>query len=227
VVNSEDRGAAKPFKDDIDYLQDEARWVHARARHLGAVAAARADAEDEHVSGLSLAGEDRLDHEARAKIARLAATEDNLRSEIDARLAASRDADVLLGLDRLCNRHDLDQIDRHLLLLTMLPAMGLELAELLGGVGTFGFSICSITPELTAVVLQMELAGRIDLRQRLQPDGKLVKAVLVEVEDRPTDRVQDFWTNGVFITESAFTVITGVDGPAVPGRCAACGHTAS
>ena len=143
---------AKPYTSDADYIEALASAIHARARLIGARMKARNDADEDGV-GLVLAGDDEhVPSEARAKITRLAATEQRLWLEIDSRRRATRAAGRLLGLDDICEEHDLDDTERLALVLTTLPAVGLEFAEVLGDVASFGFAVMSATPEMVGVM---------------------------------------------------------------------------
>ena len=163
--------------------------------------------------------------DARRKVALLSASEISLREQLDARLEATREAGVVLGLDRLVQQHALDEVDRLVLLLTVMPACGLELTEVLGSVGSFGFAIMSITPELVAVFCEMNLAGRLQLRERLGERGPIVRAGIIDV-DLPMggERVQDWPTGSLYVEQAAFEVIVGIEGTATAASCPSCGQ---
>ncbi len=222
-----DRSAMQPFGSDAEYLEAEFAWIKARCLHLGARLDAEHDARDAEPA-LVFADEPEAawPDETRAKVKRLGAAEAAIRDRLDARLEATRKAGVVLGLDRLVDRHDLDQIDRQVLLLATMPAIGLELYDVLGSVGSFGFAVMSISPQLVTTFCGLDLAGQVGLRERLGLTGKLVSAGLVEVDLPGHERCQDFPTASIFIEPGAFDVIVGIAQGDDERTCPCCGQPA-
>ena len=214
-----DRTAAKPYASDIEYVTALGAAVKARAYHLGARIEAHRDAEDEG-EPLSI-----VEVGDNPKVARLGAIEQRLWAEIDARRKATRDAGRTLGLDALCAEHDLDEVERQILILTAVPCCGLDLYETLGKIGQFSFAIMSVTPEMISIFCDLDLAGRLRLRDQLSPEGKLVSTGLIEFEAYGAERVQDFWSGGVSLTELAFDRIVGRVAED-DGLCPCCGQAA-
>ena len=214
-----DRTAAKPYSSDIEYVTDLGAAVKARAYHLGARIEAQRDAEDE---GEPLSVVEVGDN---PKVARLASIEQRLWAEIDARRQATRDAGRALGLDALCDEFDLDEVERQILILTTVPCCGLDLYETLGKIGQFSFAIMSVTPEMISIFADLDLAGRLRLRDQLSPGGKVIGTGLIEFEGYGAERVQDFWSSGLSLTEKAFNRIVGRES-ADDGRCPCCGQAA-
>jgi hypothetical protein len=198
----------EPYPDDTTYLADEVRWITLRCTRLGMLRDIRRSRE-----GVDVVSDDPeigAKPEQRKHLAVLQEAEDALRTRIDERLAVSRREGRSLGLDALCNRFDLDSTERQVLLLVTVPAIGIEMADPLGSVGAFGFSIASITPEIVGTFLGLDLKGLLGLRDVLGESGRLVKHGLVEVEPVGRyNRVQDFAACGLFVTQMAFEVITG------------------
>lgn len=223
-----DRSAMKPIGSDAEYLEAEFAWIKARCLHLGARLDAERDARDAEPA-LVFADEPEAawPDETRAKAKRLEAAEAAIRDRLDARLEATRKAGVILGLDRLVERHDLDHIDRQVLLLATMPAVGLELFDVLGSVASFGFALMSISPQLISTFCGLDLAGQVGLRERLGPNGKLVSAGLVEVDLPGRERCQDFPTASIFIEQGAFDVIVGAASAEDEGPCPCCGQVAA
>ena len=217
--------AAQPFNSDPEYLEAEFSWVAARCRYLGARMDAERDALDDQVGPVSAENPESVwPAETRARVSRFAAAETTLRQQTDARLEATREAGIVLGLDRLVDAYELDEIDRQVLVLTAMPACGLELVDVLGTIGSFGFAICSITPELIAVFHSLDLAGRLKLRHRLGPERKLVTARLIEVDVPCGERVQDWPAASIFIEEGAFEVVVGLQSDLPSPNCVSCGQ---
>lgn len=211
----------EPYENDT-YLQDEIRWLTLRCTRLGMYKDIRRSRE-----GVDVVADDPeigAKPEQRKHLAALREAEDELRKRIDERLAINRREGLSIGLDALCNRFDLDAIERQVLLLVTVPALGVELAEPLGGVGSFGFSISSVTPEILGTFLQLDLKGLLALRDVLGSEGRLVKHGLIEVEQVGRyNRVQDFPAWGLFVSEMAFNVITGRGSSDDRHSCPTCG----
>ncbi|MCB9544686.1 MAG: hypothetical protein H6706_02180 [Myxococcales bacterium] len=196
------------YSTPLDHLADEIRWVKARCRHLGARIEADKEA-DEAVGLIDAAAEsDGVCCRTKQKVARLATAEGNLRTMIDRRIAASAAAGVALPLVNLREEHGLDPVEADLLVLAAVPAMGLDLYTVMGEIGQFSFGLMSVSPEMSATFSELDLAGRVALRDRLAEDGTLVKARLVE-SDWDGDKLADFWISGVYLQGAAFDAITG------------------
>ena len=215
-----DQNETMPFASDADYIEALEKAVHARARLIGARVAARR-AADKDAIGLALVGRD---GDTTGKLDRLEAAELRLWSEIDERRSVTKAAGRVLGLDAICDEYGLDDTERLVLILTTLPAVGLEFAEVLGDVASYGFSICSATPEMVGVMGGLGIADRLRLREQLGPKGKLVAAGLVEVELPIGERVQDFPSASILILPRGFNRIAGLPGDDVPATCGACGQ---
>ena len=74
--------------------------------------------------------------------------------------------------------------------------------------------------------LQQLLAGRLQLREQLGPDGKLARAGLIDFEGWGERRVQDFWSSGLYLADAAFDRIVGIS-PEEDGKCPCCGKGAA
>lgn len=213
-------GPLEPYN-DFDYLEAETAWVRAKCVRIATTMKAERDAE--RPAGLASAENGGLDTDVKQQIDRLAAREDDLRNAIDARLQVTRAAGVELGFDALLTEFDADEIDRVIILLPTLPALGFEIGQILGEIAALGFAMMSITPETLAIFCGLDLAGRIDLRRRLGPTGKLVKGGVVAVDLPRSEQVQDFPAASVYIQPAAFRQIVGLDDPGEP-VCFACGQ---
>ena len=199
----------EPYLNDTTYLQDEIAWLTLRCTRLGMLKDIRRSRE-----GVDVVSDDPeigAKPEQKKHLAALQEAEDEHRRRINERLTVNRREGPSIGLDALCSQFDLDHVERQVLLLVTVPAIGIELADPLGSVGAFGFSIASITPEIVATTfLGLDLKGLLGLRDVLGESGRLVKHGLVEVEPVGRyNRVQDFAACGLFVTQMAFEVITG------------------
>ena len=197
-----------PYGTALDHLSDEIAWVTARCHHLGAGIEATNEAADQAGLAEAATDTDRVSRPTQQKIARLAAAEGNLRRQIDARIEATEAAARVLPLRRLREQLKLDDVEAHALLLATVPCLGLDLYSTLSSIGQFSFGLMSVSPELLAVFSGLDLGGRVRLRDQLADEGKLVQAGLVEA-DWNDERVADFWSSGVHLTEKAYCQIVG------------------
>jgi hypothetical protein len=195
----------RPYVNDIDHLEDEFAWVRARARHLSA----RIEADQEAVQSLSAAGPVEAVDAGGDKVDRLAALEQTLRERIDGRLEATAAAGRVLGLEKLVSEYGLDEVEQMALLLCLIPTTGLDLYRTLGDLGSYGFGIMSVSPEMVAVFSDLDLEGRLRLIKGLSPEGPLARAGLVRVGWNAEDDLNDFWTAGVYLTSKAQRVLVG------------------
>jgi hypothetical protein len=212
---------AKPYTDDIEYVSDLTAAVKAKAFHLAARIEVVRNAEEKS-RGIGIVRSRREPEEP--DVARLAAVDERLWSQTEARRRASRDAGVVLGLDALCEKHDLDEVERQVVILALMPCCGLELFDQLGQLAAFSFALMSVTPEMIAVFTDLDLRGRMALLDQLSPSGRLAQAGIIELEAWGKERVQDSWSSGVFVTDAAFDRIMGRE-TADDAQCPCCGQT--
>jgi uncharacterized Zn finger protein len=199
---------APSYATDLDHLVDEIGWATARCRRIGARLDMVREAED-HIGLADATTEaDRANPSKRQRLARLVVAENNLRQQIDARVEATGAAGRLLPLPHLREQFDLDDADMAALLLATVPALGFDLYETLAQIGQFSFGLMSVSPEMVAVFADMDMAGRLRLRDQLGEQGKLVQAGLIE-QTWDGDRLNDFWSSALYITPKAFDLITG------------------
>jgi len=220
---------AESYENELHHLAAEIAWVSARCHTLGARIEADQEADEvpASVPVLVEAGADgKAATDAERKVARLAAQEVGLRRQTDACLAATTESGRMLGLECLVREYDLEQVEATVLLLAAIPAVGMDLYETLGSLGSFGFAIMSVSPELVAVFGDLDLTGRVRLRGLLDENSRLVQAGLVEVGWDTSDALQDFWTATIHLTPKAYRVLVGeaLEQP-TDGHCPACGQS--
>lgn len=216
-------GSPEPYRSPAEHLEDEVRWVRARCFWLAEKLKAQQEA-DKQALGLVPAEQAGVPPDTKRRLTLLAASEVNIRAAIDGRLQATRAAGIALGFDTICTEFDLDAVDRNAVLLCAIPPLGFELGEVLGTIAAFGYAIMSVTPETVAIFSGLDLAGRIDLRRRLGPDGKIVRGGVVKIEMPRSEEMQDFPGASLFIQAAAFWQIVGL-APDSDAVCFACGGT--
>ena len=179
----------KPYQTDLEYLSDEIEYILCRARR----AAAERDTPEERQASKDFRGK-----------------ETQLRSRIDHRLRATRDEDPhRLGIDLLCNGHQLNDFERTVLITASLPVLGGETAEehLLGI--TPRFSPAVVCPEAVWELLQFTGEERLKSLTTFLSNSKLVKNGLIKLGHK-VPVPGDVGGVSIDITWSALAVITGM-----------------
>ena len=205
----------RPFASSIDLLQAEIEgWVTARCHHLAAKKEL-AEAEAPPTFNITAIGrEEATAHEEmRRRIAKLAVAEANIRVEIDARIEASKDSGIDLGLIRTCRDHGLDDVERAALLLCFTQTVGVYAVEPLERVGPYGFGIGDICPDLLARYCELPFREKVGLRLRFGAEGRLVRAALVGVDVGRTAFPADWPTASLKLTTKGFNALTGLQVP--------------
>jgi hypothetical protein len=199
----------RPFENDLDFLEHEVAWVAARCRHLAAVKD-HEDDQQQHADRPKSCCRRRNTAEAEvpATLASLKQYEDDVRTEIDCRIAATEAVGVTLGLQVAVRDLDLDHADRNVLILCLIPCLGTRATEPLERVGTFG-QIGAIASEVVAVFNGFGFADRLR-RLRFSTEHKLVRAGLVTT-DTDDDAPPGDWPNtSIKLTHKGFVVLTGL-----------------
>jgi len=207
----------QPFSSDLDYLEHEFGWIRAKAQRIAAERAAKEPNEDfrkQHVGETRMTGT--LD--AARRVPALKKAEEDARADIDHRLAASRAAGRILGLDALCTEHSLSAFERVVLLLGTLAAIGEKFGNFLDGVGRSGYWGGNLTPDVLWDFCESGLAERIESRKSFLPTAALIKNGLVCLQIGPTTTPANLATAYVEITSKAFAKIVGVPELDVPAE---------
>ncbi len=164
----------KPFKSDMDYILSELDWIRVRGKRIGLLAAA----EERPTSPWRGRVRD-TPPKCDCEVKYLLAEEDALRMDIDARLKMNRKDGPNIGLDQICEQHDLGEFERRLLLFGVLPALGSDV--LMGCIpntiplATGG----SVDVEVVWCVLDMPPEERVASIKTLLPTAPLLAAKLI------------------------------------------------
>jgi len=199
----------QPFADDLDCLQHQIAWVEARCRRIAAVRDHEED-EQQHAHRPKSCCRRRNSAEAEVpeNLASLKQYEEDVRREIDARIAATEAAGVTLGLQKLVQELDLDDADRNTLILCLIPCLGTRATEPLERVGTYA-QVGGIASEVVAVFCGFGFRDRLQ-RMRFDSRHKLVKAGLVTA-DTADDAPPGDWPNtSIKLTSTGFTALAGL-----------------
>ena len=199
------------FSSDLEYLQEELKWVEARCRRISAQAGMERIEHNEPPRSRF----DRDDASPRALLRRARQAlelEVELRGVLDSRLAAHRSGlHPALALDVLCERCGLDSLERVVLLLAAAPCFARRFDDLIGST-TSGESFCSVMVESVFAFAELPLADRIDRRSMFGTRAPLVSLDLISSTMRHrSSSAKDLLTMDIEITTRTFAFITGRD----------------
>jgi len=200
---------AVAFLNDIEYLESEVSWVRARCKRIEAerrLGEAEADQEARGVIGSSTKTSGK---ELRRRLPTLRQAENELRNQIDARLAANRDRGPELGIEHLRLCHGLSEFERLLLLLAGVVALGTS-DDVLEGVNLRGFYGGSLSPATLWQFAELPLAGCIKSRLAFLPTAPLLACGLITLDIGVVSTPANLPTAHVEITASAFAAVLGI-----------------
>lgn len=206
--------AIKPIENDANYIQAEISWLAARTARLAAENELRDAERDMTVHGTRVGRRHKpvAAEEARRVASIFRLKETKLRTDIDARLEASRKAGVTLGLDKLCGEHALNPHERLALLVAVVPTLGEKLVqEVLGRLDSYMVSSPSV--EMIILLAEAESVGeRLAIRAMFDsPEMKLVSGELITMDFHNREASPADLPGAQFsLTESAFQTILGL-----------------
>ena len=183
--SSPEKSGINPFLNDIDYLTQELRWVELRSRRIelqrrllewdGVAEKGRLQRRQ----ALSLLG-------SAGQVERALDEEVAVRKEIDARVQVNRTEGPSLGLDRVCTECALNDFDRHLILLGVVPCLGVNAAmesiSRVDGIMTSG----AIYVELVSLFMELPPQEHFKSLLRLLPGSPLRKHELIRLSYEPS-----------------------------------------
>ena len=175
--------AARPYDNDLEYLQDELAWIEARARRVGAqIRMKLLEAGEELPSrGWNKRKDDESPWALQKSRESFQGRERRLRKKIDQRLAAHRAAGGDLAVDRLCQSCGLDDFERTVLLLATAPCISRKYESIFEALDRDGMQT-SLNVEVAFTFLETPLAERVERRRTFSPRGALMQRDLVTVD---------------------------------------------
>ena len=203
---------ATPFASDLDYLEEELRWIEARARRIAIQL--RLEESRRREVGHARLGPPPDPEESpgvlEAKRRHYAAEEGRVRRAVDARLAATRAAGTHLALDRLQALHGLDDAERRVLLLAAAPCFSLRYLDLYYAIAGGVSSGESLQVDAVFNFLAFTATQRIHGRRMFSSDGALVRNDLVKLDsERRHQDAHDLLTATVKIATRTFRYLVG------------------
>lgn len=202
----------RPYANSIELLQAEIEgWIVARSHRLLAEKDL-AEAQVPATAKITVVGrgEPTATEELHRRLALLRVAEAHIRAEIDARIDASKATGIDLGLVRVTRDLDLDDVERSVLLLTVIQAIGADVAEPLERFSSFSFGFGDVPLTLVAQFCGVNFAERVGLRLRFCAEGRLVGAGLVVVDLGPSAYPSDWPSASLRLTTKGFNELTGL-----------------
>jgi SpoVK/Ycf46/Vps4 family AAA+-type ATPase len=203
---------AKPYRSDLEYLQDELEWIEARARRIAdevLLAKLEAGEDVDDYDGGHLKFEPLSPRMVRARGTRHAKQERQLRMDIDMRLAETRKLGTSLALDRLCASHSLDDFDRTIILLAASPCFSRRYEELLESLDAEKAS-SGTTVEVVFSFCEKPMEDRIRLRRRFSPKATIFAQDLAKIDmGHRYDNPKDLLIAEVTLSDRTFGYLVG------------------
>jgi len=197
------------FENDAEYLNDVVDWLRLRATQMTVLQELRDAERENQTGGDNRRGQHVQQLRCRAVLAREA--EEMAHDEMAVRLDAHRVSDrPLLGIDVLAEQHRLNEEERLILLVALLPAISQTLAEdVLGGVGSFYASVS--VSDLIRILDPQGPGDWIAARRYFLPEAPLVKGRLLGIDSHREDdeRPDSLLTSDVTVSMETFHILTG------------------
>ncbi len=202
----------RPYESDLEYFQDELEWVEERARRiLDEMALARVEAGEEVDEYSGRFGREELPSPKvlRSRADRHRRTEEGIRALIDSRIQATRQAGVVLALDRLCASHGLDEFERTILLLASAPCFSRRFEELLGALDRDRTS-SGASVEVIFTFCEKSMEERIRLRNRFSPRASIFAKDLARLDmTHRYDNPKNLLVAEVNLSDRTFNFLVG------------------
>ncbi len=196
----------RPYADDLDYLGDEARFLRIRTTRIETGKELRETNFTFETGGDVRTGAVSLQH----RVTTLKQTEEDLRGVIEARRRVSSTG---LGINRLCQEHDLRDEERLLVVAACIPALSTQLAdEVFGGsIGFFGGGLS--VEELARLLAPASPREWAEAMKLLGPKATLIANSILGVDYTPSDSAAAREWNGsqVYPSGKTLALVTGQD----------------
>jgi hypothetical protein len=200
----------KPFSDDVELLEAEAVWIVARCRHIAAVRDHEAD--DLHHAHRKIMSCCRRRNSAEGEIppslGAMHQEEQDIRHEIDARIAATEAAGTPPALVRIVRELDLDFSDRNTLLLALIPVVGTRATDPLEQIGGFAL-VGAVTGEVAAAFNEWGFRDRL-IRMRFDSRHKLVRSGLITADVADDAAPGDWAAVSLKLTARGLAALAGI-----------------
>ena len=203
----------KLFASDLDYLQQEHRWMDLRSRRLATERRLkdRQEGQKRRTHGfLATEDEDTPAASLERRLPRQRREEKSLRKAIDARLDRHLAEDAPLAIQRISALHRLDDFERLVLLLATGPALERRFENVLERIDELSGG--SLAVDTAFSFAELDLQGRVDRRQAFAAHAPLRTHDLVQVNIHGRYcSPEDLLTASLSITGRALDLLLGSD----------------
>ena len=205
---------AKGYTSDLEYLEDELKWIRARAVRI------RIEQMLRRVTGGQTAHRSRgwQDPEKapspaalRTRVKQVLARETTARTLIDTRLAQGASDGFIPALDRLCQLHSLTSLDRIVLLLAAAPILDRSYDDLVGALSRHGEG-SNVTIEAALAFADLGLAERLEAYRRFAPQAPLIAHDLIVNRRNQIETPRDLIDVDLDLPSRTFELMVGRKG---------------
>jgi len=210
-------GSPSTFKDQFDFIKAFITWLKALVARL----VAERQVAETKVTGATVSPRQTVvgqQHpipadEAERKLSEARAAEEEATSVFEARVRAHREDDTApkLAIDRLCETYALDDNERRIVLVLLVPCVHPTLSEQVFGELAQGFFSSGICVAMLAALLDpQDICETVEHRRYFERTPKMVEAGLVVVEHIRSEVCPcDLWDADVKISAKGFRLLTG------------------
>ena len=208
--------AILPFRDDAEYLENEHQWIVARAARIGLQRRLKQDTGHGAIAvHRQWPVDDAYLASVRQRLVEAEAVERGIRDHLlEERLAVHRATPgaCKLGLDRVCEDHNLNEDERLVLVIATIIAVSGYHADTVNDALAGSRHFSQTIDDCITLIDPRGATEAVRARMLFHADAPIVRAglITVEVHDKHTTPA-DLLEARVSITHAAFAMITGVE----------------
>ena len=206
--------AILPYATDAEFLEAEFNWLVARAARISLVHRLEQESGHGAIAAQRMWPIDKTQiAEYRERVGVSEAIEMGVREEIDSRRSVHRATEgaCKLGVDRVCDEHDLADDERLVLLIVTIVSCGSLYAEAITDALSGSHHYSLTIDDVITLLDPHDLGGWAKARLLFHREAPLLVHGLIEVETHPqVPTTTDLLDCRVSITHRAFATITGV-----------------
>jgi hypothetical protein len=204
------------FPTDVHYLEAAAAHVVAKAARI----AAEARWEPRETGHTDTVGKQPSTYskETDRRIVVLRAAEEQAKQELDAGLAVTQSAGIILGIDRVTKHYSLTEQERTTLLLATLAALAEELETAICSIGPASFGP-QLAPEVVWVFMEYDFEQQVvEGRKAFLPTGSLLVHDLISLTIGRTATPSSVRSATIMVTQKGFDAVVGITDDGLSGR---------
>jgi hypothetical protein len=201
----------QPFENDLDFVLTWVRFAAARCHRIDFEGRLR-EAETDPRPGRGVVGppERTIVKEYTRRLKPIREAETALQAEIEARIIRNRQEGPALAIDRVCGEFGLNELERTVLLMSLIPALGHDFAKMFSSLSSIGFSGDSPTVEGVWAFLGMTPEERVKSRVAFLPTSPLLVNGLVAMAFFPSPVPANLPGASIEITTATFAKLVGM-----------------